>query len=109
ATSKLKENESSISTYLQQAKYIANELAAAGKCLSYEEFNVIIFNSLGPSFHHIIIAISIRETPVLFPELHNLLISEEIPINSLTPNIDLPSANTTHRQFKTEPHNRSTI
>ncbi|GAV77361.1 LOW QUALITY PROTEIN: UBN2 domain-containing protein, partial [Cephalotus follicularis] len=46
----LKKNDSSISTYLQQAKYIMDELAAAGKILSPEEFNAIVFDNLGPSF-----------------------------------------------------------
>ncbi|GAV84357.1 UBN2_3 domain-containing protein, partial [Cephalotus follicularis] len=43
----LKKNDSSISTYLQQVKYIMDELTVAGKILSPEEFNVIVFNNLG--------------------------------------------------------------
>ncbi|GAV87102.1 UBN2_3 domain-containing protein, partial [Cephalotus follicularis] len=74
----LKKNDSSISTYLQQAKYLAEELVAAGKILSPEEFNAIIFNNLGSSFHAIVAAISTCTTPVLFPKLHSLLTSEEI-------------------------------
>ncbi|GAV56873.1 UBN2 domain-containing protein, partial [Cephalotus follicularis] len=54
----LKKNESTISVYLQQAKYIIDELAASGKLLSPEEFNEIIFNNLGPSFHPIVAIVS---------------------------------------------------
>ncbi|GAV70364.1 UBN2 domain-containing protein, partial [Cephalotus follicularis] len=86
----LKKNDSSISTYLQKAKYITDELAATGKVLSPEEFNAIIFNNLGPSFNAIVAAISTRTTPVLFPELHSLLTSEEIRLQHNTPSIDLP-------------------
>ncbi|GAV73662.1 UBN2 domain-containing protein, partial [Cephalotus follicularis] len=76
----LKKNDSHVSTYLQQAKYISDELSVAGKILSHEEFNAIVFNNLGPSFHAIVSAISTRPTHVLFPELHSFLTSEEIRI-----------------------------
>ncbi|GAV92139.1 UBN2 domain-containing protein, partial [Cephalotus follicularis] len=104
----LKKNDSSISTYLQQAKYLADELASAGKILSPEDFNAIIFNNLGSSFHAIVAAISTRTTPVLFPELHSLLTSEEIRIQQQTTTIEIPSANMTTRNFKNQPHTRPT-
>ncbi|GAV92130.1 UBN2 domain-containing protein, partial [Cephalotus follicularis] len=96
----LKKNDSSISTYLQQAKYFTNELVTAGKILSTEGFNAIIFNKLGSSFHVIVTAISTHSTLVLFPELHSLLTSKEIRIQQQTTSIDLPSADVTNRSFK---------
>ncbi|GAV70363.1 UBN2 domain-containing protein, partial [Cephalotus follicularis] len=103
----LKKNNSSISTYLQKAKYITDELAAASKVLSPEEFNAIIFNNLGPFFNAIVAAISTRTTPVLLPELHSLLTSEEIRLQHNTPSIDLPYANMVTRNTKPDSHTRS--
>ncbi|GAV62598.1 UBN2 domain-containing protein, partial [Cephalotus follicularis] len=103
----LKKNSSSISTYLQQAKYMMDELAATGKILSPEEFNAIVFNNLGPSFHAIVAALSTRSTPVLFHELHNLLTSEEIRLQVTNPTIDLPSANMSFRNQRHDATSRN--
>ncbi|GAV83228.1 UBN2 domain-containing protein, partial [Cephalotus follicularis] len=96
----LKKKDSSISTYISSAKYLFDELVSACKILSPEEFNAIIFNNLRSSFHAIVAAISTRSTPVLFPELHSLLNSEEIQINATTPSIDLPFASMVQRNSK---------
>ncbi|GAV69740.1 UBN2_3 domain-containing protein [Cephalotus follicularis] len=98
----LKKNDSPISTYLQQEKYIMDELA-----LSPEEFNAIVFNNLGPSFHAIVAALSTRSTPVPLHELHSLLASEEIRLQATNPTIDLPTAKMSFRNQRSDPTSRN--
>ncbi|GAV85163.1 hypothetical protein CFOL_v3_28601, partial [Cephalotus follicularis] len=96
-----------VTTYLQNAKHVCDELATADKFLSPEEFNSIIFNNLGPLFHAIVVALSTRSTFVLFPELISFLTSKEIRIHATTPSIDLPTANMVYRNFKPDSHPNS--
>lgn len=77
-----KQQDSSISHFLCQAKYLSDELAAAGHPLSSSIFNVRIFNNLHSNFSSIIASLSARPLPVSFAELQSILISHEIRLQT---------------------------
>ncbi|KAK3019632.1 hypothetical protein RJ639_004994 [Escallonia herrerae] len=92
-----KRDDKPVATYLQEMKYLADQLGAAGKLLSPAEFNAIIFNNLGSDFYPAVAALSSRPTPVSYPELLSFLTSEEIRLRAMQPSIQLPSAKIAHR------------
>ncbi|KAK3033613.1 hypothetical protein RJ639_032899 [Escallonia herrerae] len=59
-----KRDDKPVATYLQEMKYLADQLGAAGKLLSPVEFNAIIFNNLGSDFYPAVAAFSSHPTPV---------------------------------------------
>ena len=83
----MKKNDISVSTYLQRAKALADELNAVGHPLAPVEFNAIIYRNIGSDYHAIIIALNLCSEPVSFDELHGQLIALEILLKSST---DLP-------------------
>ncbi|XP_008238542.1 PREDICTED: uncharacterized protein LOC103337169 [Prunus mume] len=87
-----------IATYLQKAKLIADQLAAAGKPLDTNEFNAIIFRNLGSDYSDMVTAMSTRLSPISYSELHSLLVSHEIRLQEqATYSTILPSANMVYK------------
>ncbi|KAM3282895.1 hypothetical protein P3S67_026540 [Capsicum chacoense] len=82
----LKKFDLSVSSYLQKAKALSDELSAAGRSISPAEFNAIIYLNIGPEFHGLIAALNLRPEPVTFNELHGKLVAHEILIkNAMEP------------------------
>ncbi|KAK2987919.1 hypothetical protein RJ640_003049 [Escallonia rubra] len=73
----LNQKDDTISAYLQRAKIIFDELSAAGRPLSPEDFNIYIFRGLKPEFKDLVTILSAHSEPVTFSELHSLLLSHE--------------------------------
>nr|XP_010943364.1 uncharacterized protein LOC105061103 [Elaeis guineensis] len=78
----LRKGDTPISSFLRQAKFFTDELAAAGQPVSIANFNAIIFNNLSADFNEMVTALSIRANPIPFPELHSLLLSHEIQLST---------------------------
>ncbi|XP_071741161.1 uncharacterized protein [Rutidosis leptorrhynchoides] len=78
---RLMENTSAdktISTYLQEMRGIADELALAGSTVDDDDLVLYILHSLGPEYKEICAAVRIRDTPITFDELHDKLIDSEL-------------------------------
>lgn len=90
----LKKHDMSITQYLQKAKSLADELAAAGRPISPAEFNAIIYRNIGIDFHPIVSALNLRAEPISFSELYSQLLSHEILLHS---HHNLPMANIAFR------------
>ncbi|KAK6923935.1 Carbamoyl-phosphate synthase small subunit, N-terminal domain [Dillenia turbinata] len=78
-----KRNDLSVSTYLQRAKALADELSTAGRPLSSAEFNAIIYHNIGSDFHSIITAVNLRCDPVPFYEHYAQLVAREILLKAM--------------------------
>ncbi|KAL5719470.1 hypothetical protein ACHQM5_012242 [Ranunculus cassubicifolius] len=74
----LKQGDSSISTYLQTIKSVADALAAAGSPLSNSDLVSHTLNGLSKDFDVFVTSIRVRAGFITSDELHNLLLSEEI-------------------------------
>ncbi|KAK2978061.1 hypothetical protein RJ640_015699 [Escallonia rubra] len=112
----LAQKDDSVSTYLQRAKIISDELSATGRPLSLEDFNIYFFRGLKPEFKDLVTTLNARPEPVTFSELHSLLLSHEFlhsdncskltltpPSSSLSLDIS-PLAHLSHRHHNS-PHN----
>ena len=73
----LRQNDSTVSAYLQQAKMLFDELAAAGRPLSMEDFNLYVFRGLRGEFRDLVTTLSTRAEPVSYTDLHSLLLTHE--------------------------------
>ncbi|KAK3043672.1 hypothetical protein RJ639_000088 [Escallonia herrerae] len=80
--------------YLQELKYLADQLCAASKLLGPLEFNAIVFNNIGSDFHPAIATLASRPTPVSNPELLSVITSEEIRLRATT--VQLPFVQLAH-------------
>ncbi|KAK2995738.1 hypothetical protein RJ640_027098 [Escallonia rubra] len=92
-----KRDDKPVATYLQELKYLADQLGDAGKLLSPPEFNAIVFNNIGSDVYPAIAALSSRPTLVSYPELLSVLTSEEIRLRAMQPTVQLPSAQLAQR------------
>ncbi|ONI13044.1 hypothetical protein PRUPE_4G199600 [Prunus persica] len=87
-----------VATYLQKAKLIADQLAAAGKPLDNNEFNAIIFRNLGSDYSDMVTAMSTRLSPISYSELNSPLVSHEFRLQEqATYSTILPSANMVYK------------
>ncbi|GAV88837.1 UBN2_3 domain-containing protein [Cephalotus follicularis] len=95
--------DESITQFLQRTKTLHDELAAAGRPISLEDFNLYIFKALREDFKVMIPTLTARLDPLSFSELHGLLVSHEFfnksALTKLSLNVtgDTPSVNTTER------------
>ncbi|GAV65460.1 UBN2 domain-containing protein, partial [Cephalotus follicularis] len=69
--------DESITQFLQRTKTLHDELAAAGRPISLEDFNLYIFKALGEDFKVMIPILTARPDPLSFSELYSLLVSYE--------------------------------
>ncbi|XP_049364060.1 uncharacterized protein LOC125828777 [Solanum verrucosum] len=73
----LKQDDLTVTQYLQKAKLISDELVAAGRPLSLVDHNIYIFKGLHSEFKDLVITLSARPEPVTFSELHSLLFNHD--------------------------------
>jgi hypothetical protein len=103
---------------MQHAKSLFDELAAVGRPLSLEDFNLYIFHGLCGEFKYLVTSLVTKAEPLSYADLHNHLLTHEflhkssLPAmiaNSLllpTPSM-LPSAHLTQHQHRSDfNHNR---
>jgi hypothetical protein len=62
---------------MQHAKSLFNELAAAGRPLSLEGFNLYIFCGLCGEFKDLVISLMTKAEPLSYVDLHNHLFTHE--------------------------------
>ncbi|KAL5731291.1 hypothetical protein ACHQM5_004036 [Ranunculus cassubicifolius] len=80
----MRKGSSSIDNYLQQIKEIADNLAASGSPIPDSDLVYHILNGLPTDYNSFSTSIRIREPPVSADELHSLLLSEELIIETQT-------------------------
>jgi hypothetical protein len=73
----LRQNDESVSTYLQKAKSLFDELAAAGRPISMEDFNLYVFWGLRSEFKDLVTSLSTKADPISYTDLHNHLLTHE--------------------------------
>ncbi|GMQ04958.1 hypothetical protein CsSME_00050184 [Camellia sinensis var. sinensis] len=87
----LRQEDASVSSYLHHAKVVFDELIVASHPLALVDFNIYVFKGLRPEFKDLVTTIAAQLDPVLFAELHNLLLSHEfINNNSLLLTVTSP-------------------
>jgi hypothetical protein len=87
----LRQNDDSASIYLQKAKALFDELAAAGRPISLAEFNLYVFRGLRSEFKDLVTSLSIKDAPITYTDLHSSLLTYEfLHKASLQPSVTAP-------------------
>jgi hypothetical protein len=71
----LRQHDDSASTYLQKAKALFDELAAAGRPIS--EFNLYVFRGLRSKFKDLVTSLSTKADPISYTDLLSGLLTHE--------------------------------
>jgi hypothetical protein len=80
----LRQGGSSVSTYMQQAKSLFDELADVGRPMSLEDFNLYVFRDLRGEFKDLITSLIIKAESISYANLYcHLLTNEFLHKNSL--------------------------
>jgi hypothetical protein len=74
----LRQNDESVSTYLHKAKSLFDDLAAAGRPISVEEFNLYVFRGLHSEFKDLVTSSSTKADLISYTDLHNHLLTHKI-------------------------------
>ena len=109
----LRQGDDSVTQFLQKAKALFNELAAAGRPISLADFNLYVFRGLRGEFKDLVTSLVTRADPLPYAYLLSHLLTHEFIHKSShlsmgsaaihapllpTPNIP-PSALLSHRQL----------
>jgi hypothetical protein len=81
----LRQGDASVPTYIQHTKSLFDELAAAGRPLSLEDFNFYIFRGLHGEFKDLVSSLVTKAEPLSYADLHNHLLTHEFPYKSSLP------------------------
>ena len=73
----LRQGDSSVSIYMQQAKSLFDKLAAAGRPMSLEDFNLYIFCGLHGEFKDLVMNLITKVEPLSYADLHSHLLTHE--------------------------------
>ena len=76
----LRQGDASITTYIQHAKSLFDELAVAGRPLSLEDFNLYIFRGLHDEFKDLVISLVTKTKPLSYADRHNHLFTHELSL-----------------------------
>ncbi|KAJ0053514.1 hypothetical protein Pint_01446 [Pistacia integerrima] len=70
----IQKGNQTVQEYLQTVKVLADEISFIDHPISEDDLTLYILNGLGSDFHEIATLIRAREKPLLFEELHDLLL-----------------------------------
>ena len=73
----LRQGDSSVSIYIQQAKSLFDELAVAGQLISLENFNVYVICNLCGEFKNLVTSLITKIEPLSYADLHSHLFTHE--------------------------------
>jgi hypothetical protein len=73
----LRQGDSSISIYMQQAKSLFDELTTTGRPMSLKEFNLYVFSGLRGEFKDLVTSLITKAEPLLYADLHSHLLTHE--------------------------------
>jgi hypothetical protein len=94
------QHDDSASTYLQKAKALFDELAAAGRPISLAEFNLYVFRGLRSEFKDLVTSLSTKADLIFYTDLHSSLLTHEfLHKAALQPTITTPLLPTPTQQL----------
>lgn len=73
----LRQGDDTVTLYLQRAKGLFDELAAAGRLISLTDFNLYVFRGLHGDFCDLVMSLSTKADPLSYSELHSHLSTHE--------------------------------
>ena len=73
----LRQGDETVTIYLQKARGLFDELAAAGRPISLTDFNLYVFRGLCNEFHDLVTSLSTTSDAISYSELHSHLSTHE--------------------------------
>jgi hypothetical protein len=73
----LQQGDLLVSIFMQQAKSLFDELAATGRPMSLEDFNLYVFRGLHGEFKDLVTSLITKAEPLSYADLHNHLFTHE--------------------------------
>ena len=73
----LQQGDASVTTYMQHAKSLFDELVAVGRPLSLEDFNLYIFCGLHGEFKDLVTSLVTKAKPLSYADIHSHLLTHE--------------------------------
>jgi len=70
----LRQGDESVTQFMQKAKALFNELAAAGRPVSLEDFNLYVFRGLQGEFKALVTSLVTKTEPLSYADLHSHLL-----------------------------------
>ena len=74
-----------ITNYMQDVKHNIDSLVLMNVSVDFDELSIHVLNELGPAYSHISHAPQARDTPVIFEELFERLLSYEAQLRISIP------------------------
>jgi hypothetical protein len=79
----LRQGDESVTQFMQKAKALFDELAAAGRPVSLEDFNLYMFRGLRGEFKDLVTSLITKAEPLSYADLHSHLLTHEFLHKSL--------------------------
>jgi hypothetical protein len=73
----LRQGDESVTQFMQKAKALFDELAAAGRPILLEDFNLYVFRGLRGEFKDLITNLITKAEPLSYADLHSHLLTHE--------------------------------
>jgi len=73
----LRQGDKSVTQFMQKVKSLFDELAAGGRPVSLEDFNLYVFRSLRGEFKDLVTSIVTKAKPLLYADLHSHLLTHK--------------------------------
>ena len=73
----LRQGDESVTLFMQKAKVLFDELAAAGRPISLADFNLYVFRGLRGEFKDLVTSLITKAEPIAYAELHSHLLTHE--------------------------------
>jgi len=73
----LRQGDESVTQFMQKAKALFDELAAAGRLVSLEDFNLYMFRGLRGEFKDLVTSLITKVGPLSYTDLHSHLLTHE--------------------------------
>ena len=114
----LRQGDESITQFMQKAKALFDELAAADRPVSLEDFNLYMFRGLRGEFKDLVTSLITKAEPLSYADLHNHLLIHEFLHKSfaaihalLLPTPSIPSSTLVaqHQTFGNSGRNRAAL
>jgi hypothetical protein len=83
----LQQGDTSVTTYMQHAKSLYDELVVAGRPFSLKNFNLYIFHGLRGEFKDLVTSLVTKAKPLSYANLHNHLLTREFLHKTYLPSL----------------------
>jgi len=73
----LRQGDESVTQFMQKTKALFDELVAAGRSVSLEDFNLYVFRGLRGEFKNLVTSLITKAEPLSYADLHSHLLTHE--------------------------------